>query len=101
MDDFPVDPDVSFCLVTMSTCSEVLTLVCFILQSEQGKALEASKKEFQQTEKLKKLLSDCNIFLSREVPREILVFVIRYRTSGTSVCTCTCMVQLLCVTTPL
>lgn len=54
MDEFPVDPD-----------------------SEEGKAQEASNKEFQQTEKLKNLFSDCNIFLSREVPREILVFVIR------------------------
>lgn len=54
VDEFPVDPD-----------------------SEEGKAQEASRKEFQQTAKLKNLFSDCNIFLSREVPREILVFVLR------------------------
>ena len=50
----------------------------FSQQSEDARAQEASKKELQQTEKLKKLFSDCKVFLSREVPREILVFVIRY-----------------------
>ena len=79
VDEFPVDPDVSCCLLINFFCSVVLILVCFLLQSEEGKVQEASKKEFQQTEKLKNLFSDCNIFLSREVPREILVFVIRYK----------------------
>jgi len=49
----------------------------FSQQSEDAKAQEASRKEFQETEKLKNLFSDCKLFLSREVPREILVFVIR------------------------
>lgn len=51
----------------------------FFQQSEDAKAQEASRKEFQETEKLKNLFSDCKVFLSREVPREILVFVIRYK----------------------
>jgi len=50
----------------------------FSQQSEDAKVQEASRKEFQETEKLKNLFSDCKLFLSREVPREILVFVIRY-----------------------
>ncbi len=50
----------------------------FCQQSEDARAQEASKKEFQETENLKKLFSDCKVFLSREVPREILVFVIRF-----------------------
>lgn len=53
--------------------------VFFFQQSEDAKAQEASRKEFQETEKLKNLFSDCKVFLSREVPREILVFVIRYK----------------------
>lgn len=51
----------------------------FFQQSEDAKAQEASRKEFQETEKLKNLFSGCKVFLSREVPREILVFVIRYK----------------------
>nr|XP_058962699.1 pescadillo homolog [Pocillopora verrucosa] len=54
VDEFPVDPE-----------------------SEDAKAQEAIKKELQETEKLKNLFSDCKVFLSREVPREILVFVLR------------------------
>ena len=53
----------------------------FSQQSEDAKAQEASRKEFQETENLKTLFSDCKVFLSREVPREILVFVIRYAVS--------------------
>lgn len=49
----------------------------FYQQSEDAKVQEASRKELQETEKLKNLFSDCKLFLSREVPREILVFVIR------------------------
>ena len=49
----------------------------FFWQSEDAKAQEAIKKELQETEKLKTLFSDCKVFLSREVPREILVFVLR------------------------
>ena len=79
VDEFPVDPDVSCCLLIKFYLFCSLNFVFFLLQSEEGKAQEASKKEFQQTEKLKNLFSDCNIFLSREVPREILVFVIRYK----------------------
>ncbi|XP_068747917.1 pescadillo homolog [Montipora capricornis] len=54
VDEFPIDPD-----------------------SVDATAQEAGKRELQQTEKLKKLFSECKIFLAREVPREILVFVIR------------------------
>lgn len=54
VDEFPVDPE-----------------------SEDAKAQEASKRELQQTENLKNLFSDCKFFLSREVPREVLVFVVR------------------------
>ena len=79
VDEFPVDPDVSCCLLIKFYLFCSLNFVFFLLQSEEGKAQEASKKEFQQTEKLKNLFSDCNIFLSREVPREILVFVLRYK----------------------
>jgi len=54
VDEFPVDAD-----------------------TEEAKAQEAQKKEQQQIEKLKVLFSECKIFLSREVPREIIVFVVR------------------------
>ena len=50
----------------------------FSFQTEEAKAQEAQKKEQQQIEKLKVLFSECKIFLSREVPREIIVFVVRY-----------------------
>ena len=50
----------------------------FFFQTEEAKAQEAQKKEQQQIEKLKVLFSECKIFLSREVPREIIVFVVRY-----------------------
>ena len=56
----------------------MLNADCFFQQSEDAKAQEASKKELQEMEKLKTLFSDCKVFLSREVPRDILVFVIRY-----------------------
>ena len=46
-------------------------------QSEDALAQEATKKEVQEVEKFKNLFSDCKVFLSREVPREVLVFVIR------------------------
>ncbi|KAK2553667.1 Pescadillo-like protein [Acropora cervicornis] len=46
-------------------------------KTEEAKAQEAQKKEQQQIEKLKVLFSECKIFLSREVPREIIVFVVR------------------------
>ena len=55
----------------------ILTGFFFFSQSEDAKAQEAIKKELQETEKLKNLFSDCKVFLSREVPREILVFVLR------------------------
>lgn len=55
-----------------------MPFVFFPQQSEDAKAQEASKKEFQETENLKNLFCECKVFLSREVPREILVFVFRY-----------------------
>jgi len=53
----------------------------FSQHSEDAKAQEASRKELQETEKLKNLFPECKLFLSSEVPREILVFVIRYAVS--------------------
>ena len=95
VDEFPVDPEVCcvfsrryvvdyvfFNINNMSVkCTEVWNhqnkLMIFFWQSEDAKAQEAIKKELQETEKLKNLFSDCKVFLSREVPREILVFVLR------------------------
>ena len=46
-------------------------------QSEDAEEQVARRKEEDALEQLKGLFSTCKFFLSREVPREALVFVIR------------------------
>ncbi|EDO31954.1 predicted protein [Nematostella vectensis] len=54
VDEFPIDPN-----------------------SEDAEAIQAQKEEETKLERLKNLFSECKVFLSREVPRETLVFMIR------------------------
>ncbi|XP_031551123.1 pescadillo homolog [Actinia tenebrosa] len=54
VDEFPVDSD-----------------------SEDAEAIKESKAEEESLERLKHLFKECKFFLSREVPREVLVFMIR------------------------
>ncbi|KXJ23363.1 Pescadillo-like [Exaiptasia diaphana] len=54
VDEFPVDPE-----------------------SDDAEALQASKLEAEKLENFKNLFKDCKFFLSREVPREVIVFMIR------------------------
>ena len=64
---------------TCNSCAKLsVNVAWFPWQSEDAKAQEASRMELQQIEKLKSLFFNCKIYLSREVPRELLVFVIRY-----------------------
>jgi hypothetical protein len=49
----------------------------FVSQTEDEQAQKA-KNEQESLDRLLSLFSECKIFLSREVPRESLVFIIRY-----------------------
>lgn len=49
----------------------------FLVQSDDAEAMKASKLEAESLEKFKNMFKDCKFFLSREVPREVIVFMIR------------------------
>ena len=53
-------------------------ILSFFCQSDDAEEQAARRKEEEAFEKFKNLFSECKFFLSREVPREALVFVIRY-----------------------
>ena len=50
---------------------------CFAPQSLDSEAIQEAKEEQDKEVKFKKLFEGCKFFLSREVPREMLTFVIR------------------------
>ncbi len=63
----------NFSLYLFKTCTEYLV----ILQTEEAEMQERAKKEAEQLESFKNLYSGHKFYISREVPREPLVFIIR------------------------
>lgn len=52
-------------------------LVVFLLQAEEAELQKKAKEEEDKLKKLQSLFDGCRFFLSREVPREALTFVLR------------------------
>ena len=48
------------------------------LKTLDVEAVQEAKEEQEKEAKLKSLFAGCKLFLSREVPREALTFVLRY-----------------------
>lgn len=48
-----------------------------LLQSEDAEQADKTREEYEKVRNLKKLFEGLKVFLSREVPRETLVFVLR------------------------
>ncbi len=67
----------SYALLYAVLC--VLSVSCITLRVVEGDddVIEQARKRQQKVSSLKKLFKEQRIFLSREVPRESLVFVIR------------------------
>ena len=47
------------------------------MQSENAEQADKTREEYEKVKNLKKLFEGLKVFLSREVPRETLVFVLR------------------------
>ena len=50
----------------------------FLIQETDAAAVEKARQEFEQNKRIGTLFDGKKVFLNREVPREMLVFLIRY-----------------------